>query len=404
MDADKLNQYAELLALCAVKRDSSGLEKIAAEYQKQAAIDIEALKGYLANPYVRNSLIGAGAGGLIGMLQPRRKGRNALMYALMGGLGGLGTAALFNQFGGQKTPETTPPAAGSAPGAAPGADTADASKMTLEEASKARDAAKMQWQQGAVNPYVYSGVGAAGGTLGGAAMGYTGGQSAGAGLSNLLGRMRPRGKEFNTLLGATEGLSPDAQAVQKGLSQVQERFRNAPGNANNVALFADDLATSAHPLVTDAVRRNFGTLNPTKVQQSASQLAKEVQQIVNTGRLGGDRALGARRLSQAQDLLAAQASALKPLKKGQRPPRPAATGAALGEQQILGALNATRNKAPVMPKFLPRVGGLLGGGLLGWGGYEGGRRLGGNLATSINSPLDAAWQKAQQDYQAAGGK
>jgi hypothetical protein len=116
MDANTLNDLASSLAVLSVTGDRAPLEKAAADYLKQADL-MQQLQGYgnqaadyakglyaqaqphLADPYVRNSLIGLGAGGLVGMMQPKRKLRSALTYGLVGGLGGLGLAHALN--GGQ---------------------------------------------------------------------------------------------------------------------------------------------------------------------------------------------------------------------------------------------------------------------------------------------------------------
>lgn len=399
MDADKLNQYAEVLALCAVSGERAGLEKIAAEYQKQAVIDMETLKGYMANPYVRNSLIGLGAGGLIGALQPRRKLRNALTYGLIGGLGGLGSAALFNQMGGQQAASGAPPAAGdgNTPPASPGTQP----KLSLEEAKKNLDAAADNVQKEQANPYLYAGGGAAGGGVAGYGAGRMMGESAGEIASRALGHLRGRRDEIGALTNAAN-LPRSDQAAAQGIQQLQDRFRRAPGNAGNVAAFADDLATSADPRVQAAVQRNLGAATPTQTQQAAQQLARNVEQIVNRGRLPVfGRAQAARQLSQAQDLIEAQRLAANPPRRGGGVPT---TATALGERQILDALNNVRTRTPVMPRFLPRAGGVLGGLGLGAAGAYGGYRAGGGYANYINNPLYRAYDQADAAYRAAGGK
>lgn len=146
MDAEKLNDIARSLALCAVTGDRTELVKLASEYTKEAAGPMD----YLANPYVRNALLGLGAGGLVGMLQPKRKLRNALTYGLVGGLGGLGLTPLLNQFGSTTAqPEQA------------GADSAQI--KDLDAATKMVTNA---------DPETRRLVGAAGGGLGGAALGY----------------------------------------------------------------------------------------------------------------------------------------------------------------------------------------------------------------------------------------
>jgi hypothetical protein len=91
MDATELKNLADTLARSAVSGDRAPLQKI--------AFDMGALKeqvsGALANPMLRNSLIGAGVGGLTGLLTGDEddRGSKALHYALLGGMGGAGLTA-----------------------------------------------------------------------------------------------------------------------------------------------------------------------------------------------------------------------------------------------------------------------------------------------------------------------
>lgn len=73
-------------------------DKLAATALEKQALDLADLQqrvsGALADPYVRNSLLGAGAGGLLGLATGGEdKKRKALHYALLGGLGGAGLTA-----------------------------------------------------------------------------------------------------------------------------------------------------------------------------------------------------------------------------------------------------------------------------------------------------------------------
>lgn len=76
----------------------STMQKIARELAETAVgaekqADMQAV---MSNPYLQNALLGAGAGGLIGLATGKNKRRAALDYALMGGLGGLGATAAKN--------------------------------------------------------------------------------------------------------------------------------------------------------------------------------------------------------------------------------------------------------------------------------------------------------------------
>jgi hypothetical protein len=110
-DTEQL-QLARGLAELALRTTSPATEKVAAvvadlQPTKQANID---LKQIASNPYLQNALLGAGAGGLIGMLQQKNKRRAALNYAITGGLGGLGLTAARDLF----SPTTPPPAVAAA--------------------------------------------------------------------------------------------------------------------------------------------------------------------------------------------------------------------------------------------------------------------------------------------------
>jgi hypothetical protein len=73
-------------------------DKLAVKAIEKQSLDLTALQqhvsGALANPHLRNSLMGAGAGGLLGLVTGGEdKKRKALHYALLGGLGGAGLTA-----------------------------------------------------------------------------------------------------------------------------------------------------------------------------------------------------------------------------------------------------------------------------------------------------------------------
>lgn len=89
MDDARRNELALALANTAITRDTQPLVKIALDFQGIK----NNLSGAMSNPYVRNTLLGAGAGGLIGLTSGKDKKRNALYYALLGGLGGAGLTA-----------------------------------------------------------------------------------------------------------------------------------------------------------------------------------------------------------------------------------------------------------------------------------------------------------------------
>lgn len=94
---------------------TANFEKYAADLGQKAvlqktvfvkqALGLEDVKKFVNTPagrYTVGGLGGAGLGALVGAMQPRKKGRNALYYGAIGGLGGLGLGALANQYYGQK--------------------------------------------------------------------------------------------------------------------------------------------------------------------------------------------------------------------------------------------------------------------------------------------------------------
>lgn len=112
-DAD-YTQLARGLAAIAARKSNSDTEKVAAALSeiagsvKTAAPDLSAIAG---NPYLQNALLGAGAGGLIGLIGGKKKRRNILNSALLGGLTGVGLTAAKNI--GMK-PATPPPSVAAA--------------------------------------------------------------------------------------------------------------------------------------------------------------------------------------------------------------------------------------------------------------------------------------------------
>lgn len=108
MNNTEQQQLARGLACLALRTASPETEKVAnvvADMRAMMPANVD-LSQIASSPYLQNALIGAGAGGLVGMMQPKNKRRSALNYALMGGLGGLGVTAA-REF---SSPTTPPPA------------------------------------------------------------------------------------------------------------------------------------------------------------------------------------------------------------------------------------------------------------------------------------------------------
>lgn len=94
MNTTETQELARGLSAIATRTPDVAAEKVAAittALGKQAD-----LSQVLSNPYLQNAALGAGAGGLIGALQGKKKRRAMLDYALMGGIGGLGATAAKN--------------------------------------------------------------------------------------------------------------------------------------------------------------------------------------------------------------------------------------------------------------------------------------------------------------------
>ncbi len=111
MKTKDVQELARGLSAIATRTPDPAIEKVAAvtaTLGKQAD-----LSQILSNPYLQNAALGAGAGGLIGALQGKKKRRAMLDYALMGGIGGLGATAAKNML---LTKTDPPPAIAAAKG------------------------------------------------------------------------------------------------------------------------------------------------------------------------------------------------------------------------------------------------------------------------------------------------
>ncbi len=140
-------KFAELFAACAVKGEKAELQKEAAAHNLVKSAEgnpfVSTVQNVLSNPYVYVPAATAAAGGALGYGTSKKKDkmRNALHYALMGGLTGLGgVAAAKNMpiFGGGAA---APDAAGGKPAAKPDAAadaavTAPTAQEMLEEHAK----------------------------------------------------------------------------------------------------------------------------------------------------------------------------------------------------------------------------------------------------------------------------
>ena len=101
MEDNTLQALAENLAHQAVYGEPDPLVKAALDMSSVQS----SLSGALENPAVRNALLGAGAGGLMGLATGGEdKKRKALQYALLGGLGAGGLTMGAKMLGDAATP------------------------------------------------------------------------------------------------------------------------------------------------------------------------------------------------------------------------------------------------------------------------------------------------------------
>jgi len=94
--SNSFEKYAHDLALAAITGKRESLVSVVQPFMKSAAFDLAAsLRDPTVQRYLLGGLGGAGAGALIGAMQPDGKKRKSLSYGLLGGLGGLSLAHLL---------------------------------------------------------------------------------------------------------------------------------------------------------------------------------------------------------------------------------------------------------------------------------------------------------------------
>lgn len=140
-------KFAELFAACAVKGETAELQKEAAAHNLVKSAEgnpfVSTVQNVLSNPYVYVPAATAAAGGALGYGTSKKKDkmRNALHYALMGGLTGLGGVAAAKNMpifgGGAAAPAGDKPAPAAKPdGSANDAATAPAVQELMDEHAK----------------------------------------------------------------------------------------------------------------------------------------------------------------------------------------------------------------------------------------------------------------------------
>lgn len=311
MEAEK---YADIFARCAITGQREELTKLASEFNKSAVLDMASLQAALANPAVRNSLIGAGAGGLLGLVQPKRKGINALQLALMGGLGGLGATYAFPDLFGSAGAAAAPAGAAAA-GAAPALDP---TKLTPE-----RRAVR---ETGDGSPVSATAGGATVGALSGAKL--TKGVAARS--ADRLGRFSA--DQLRTYAGSK---GRDAKAMDKVLQQ----FASGPNRDANVNRF---IATEARKAVPAGAK--FKGVSPAFEQRMRSELDK-LTGVIDRGRIDAvpfARGADARRLADVASRLTGNNVSAAGLKRDlinvQRPAGGPRRGFVPGMLRLLGTL------------------------------------------------------------------
>jgi hypothetical protein len=143
MNENIADKFAGLFAACAVNGETAELQKEAVAHNlvKSAAGNpfVSTVQNVLSNPYVYVPAATAAAGGALGYGTSKKKDkkRNALHYALMGGLTGLGGVAAARNMpifgGGDKTPAAGGGEGAATAGASPAVEQA---KMMQEHANE----------------------------------------------------------------------------------------------------------------------------------------------------------------------------------------------------------------------------------------------------------------------------
>jgi hypothetical protein len=166
----------------------------------------------LANPYVRNALLGAGAGGIVGLMQPKRKLRDLLTYGALGATAGTGLAGLQGLISGAAPAGEPGSAAKGAPAPMTAKDRANAIPLAQDAGLRPRDPAA---------------VGAVSGLAAGGAAGYSGYRQS---VRNQVSQNRAPGFDggllnlYNAANDTNSKLSPAAQAVGKNIVRQNGEF------------------------------------------------------------------------------------------------------------------------------------------------------------------------------------
>lgn len=215
MDAKVAEKFAQALAECAVRQNNVGLRKEAAAYQliKQAEGDLR------ASPYIYGPAIGAllgGAGGYFSEDDEKKKLRNILYGAGIGGLTGLGVAGLGDAA--SRYFNATPGAAPSEPAA----DKKDAPKSDNKPPAESKPTERAKTD-----------IPTATATVGGAAGGAVAGSSLGRrahrySLSNAANEVAAAPSLARRVMGAKQPTSAQ-QALAERMTRLQNYVDQAGG-------------------------------------------------------------------------------------------------------------------------------------------------------------------------------
>lgn len=250
MDPKVAEKFAQALADCAVRQDSAALRKEAAAYQlvKQAEGDLR------ASPYIYGPAIGAllgGAGGYFSEDDEKKKLRNILYGAGIGGLSGLGLAGLGDA---ASRYYAGAPSAAAGSAAAPVAGNKDAPKSDNKPSAESKPTERAKTD-----------IPTAAATVGGAAGGAVAGSSLGRrahrySLSNAANEVAAAPSLARRVMGAKQPTSAQ-QALAERMTRLQNYVDQAGGlrRVSNADLVQNSGLPAGTPDTAAARLRNILT-------------------------------------------------------------------------------------------------------------------------------------------------
>lgn len=289
-------KFAELFAACAVKGDTAALQKEAAAHNLVKSAEgnpfVSTVQNVLSNPYVYVPAAAAAAGGALGYGKSKKKDkmRNALHYALMGGLTGLGGVAAAKNLpifgGGGAAPEAAGSAAAAPPvpakptaeGAPPAKPTAGAppAESTAEMVRRHADASGLGTPGDVLAP---RGAGAAGVIAGAAA-----GRGIGRGVQGALNN-NPSGE----LYGSKTTIPPAKGGTPLGSNDLvgglREHYAAKPRSFRDRLTFKPADRSALDNVLFDTPQQQLD--NSLRLRDGDfAKLRRDANQILNKGSLG----------------------------------------------------------------------------------------------------------------------